>query len=260
MPNAKAARITNGVVGRTGKTAPMAPRARLKAPIASQTDRASPEAADCVTSVEDLLGMAGERLIADMIDSGFQNWLYARRLNWHCKYQFKSDHGRARLCRHSQGGQMRLTRFADYGLRILMRLASDPARAFSTGDIAQEFDLSRHHLAKVMQMLASHGYVKTRRGKGGGAVLARPAEEIRIGDVVRLLERGHALVECFAEDGGACGCMADCRLKYMFADAEERFFDRLNRHTLADCALPKPGTGTPPDAPGAAGPLPRRPA
>lgn len=134
---------------------------------------------------------------------------------------------------------MRLTSFTDYGLRILMRLASDPKRAFSTAEIAEEFGLSRHHLAKVMQALAAEGYVQTRRGQGGGAVLARPAVEIRIGDVVRLLERGHTLVECFAPDGGACACLPDCRLKGMLARAEASFIDDLNRNTLADCALPK---------------------
>lgn len=132
---------------------------------------------------------------------------------------------------------MRLTNFTDYGLRILMRLASDPDRAFSTADIAEEFDLSRHHLAKVMQALAAQGYVQTRRGQGGGAVLARPAGDIRIGDVVRALEQGHSLVECFTANG-TCTCAPICRLKGMLAGAEAAFLDDLNRHTLTDCALP----------------------
>jgi DNA-binding IscR family transcriptional regulator len=48
-----------------------------------------------------------------------------------------------------------------------------------------------------MQKLAQAGYVTTRRGGGGGAVLARPAHQIRLGDIVRLLEEGQPLVECF---------------------------------------------------------------
>ena len=46
---------------------------------------------------------------------------------------------------------MRLTSFTDYGLRMLMRMASAPERAFSTAELADEFGLSRNHLAKIMQ-------------------------------------------------------------------------------------------------------------
>ena len=49
---------------------------------------------------------------------------------------------------------MRLTSFTDFGLRMLMRMASAPDRAFSSAELAAEFDLSRHHLAKIMQRLS----------------------------------------------------------------------------------------------------------
>ena len=105
---------------------------------------------------------------------------------------------------------MRLTSFTDYGLRMLMRMASAPERAFSTADLADEYGLSRNHLAKIMQRLAQAGLVETRRGGGGGAALARPASEIRIGVVVRLLEDGQPLVECLSEHGGACTIDGRC--------------------------------------------------
>lgn len=134
---------------------------------------------------------------------------------------------------------MRLTTFTDYGLRMLMRLASDPDRAFSTADLADEFGLSRHHLAKIMQHLARAGLIETRRGGGGGAVLARPADRVRLGDVVALLEEGQPLVECFASDGGDCTIGGLCRLKARLRSAENRFLADLNRSTLADVALPR---------------------
>ncbi|WP_119165440.1 RrF2 family transcriptional regulator [Algihabitans albus] len=132
---------------------------------------------------------------------------------------------------------MRLTSFTDFGLRALMRIASEPSRAFSTAEIAEEFGISRHHLTKVMAALSSAGLVRTRRGTGGGAVLARRPEDIRIGEVLRFLERDQALVECFQSDGGACAITPNCRLRRMLAEAEEAFIGRLNRYTLADCAL-----------------------
>jgi Rrf2 family nitric oxide-sensitive transcriptional repressor len=132
---------------------------------------------------------------------------------------------------------MRLTSFTDYGLRMLMRMASAPERAFSTADLADEYGLSRNHLAKIMQRLAQAGLVETRRGGGGGAALARPASEIRIGVVVRLLEDGQPLVECLSEHGGACAIDGRCRLKARMRSAEAAFLADLDRATLADIAL-----------------------
>ncbi len=134
---------------------------------------------------------------------------------------------------------MRLTTFTDYGLRMLMRLASNPGRGFSTAELAEEFDLSRNHLAKIVQRLARAGLVETRRGGGGGATLARPADQIRLGDVIALLEEGQPLVECFAPDGGDCTIDGRCRLKARLPSAENAFMADLNRSTLADIALPK---------------------
>ncbi|WP_026380635.1 RrF2 family transcriptional regulator [Afifella pfennigii] len=136
---------------------------------------------------------------------------------------------------------MRLTSFTDYGLRALMRMASRPGAAFSTADLAAEFGLSRHHLAKIMQRLANGGIVATRRGGGGGAVLARPPGEIRLGEVVRLLEEGQALVECFAPGNSACTIAGCCRLKARLRTAEAAFFAELDRTTLADITLPASG-------------------
>ena len=133
---------------------------------------------------------------------------------------------------------MRLTTFTDYGLRMLMRLASEPGRAFSTADLAEEFGLSRNHLAKIMQHLARAGLVETRRGGGGGAVLARPADRIRLGNVIDLLEEGQPLVECFGTDGGDCSIEGQCRLKARLRSAERAFLADLDRSTLADIVLP----------------------
>ncbi|MEZ5812806.1 MAG: Rrf2 family transcriptional regulator [Rhizobiaceae bacterium] len=133
---------------------------------------------------------------------------------------------------------MRLTSFTDYGLRMLMRMASAPRQAFSTADLAEEFKLSRNHLTKIMQQLARGGIVETRRGGSGGAVLRRDPADIRLGDVVRLLEQGQALVECFRSGGSDCTIEGCCRLKARLRHAEAQFLNDLNQSTLADIALP----------------------
>ncbi|MFN3825443.1 MAG: Rrf2 family transcriptional regulator [Pseudorhodobacter sp.] len=133
---------------------------------------------------------------------------------------------------------MRLTSFTDYGLRMLMRMASAPDRAFSTAELADEFGLSRNHLTKIIQRLAQGGIVSTRRGGGGGATLARDPQKLSLGSVVRLLEEGQPLVKCFAANGGDCTITGCCRLKARLRNAEAAFLSDLDRSTLADVALP----------------------
>ena len=133
---------------------------------------------------------------------------------------------------------MRLTMFTDFALRALMRLAGEPGRSFSTGEIAAEFGISRNHLAKVVRDLADSGFITTQRGIGGGFALARPPQSITIGEVVRALESDEGLVECFRADGGACVLTPRCRLKGRLAAAREAFLRELDATTLAECAYP----------------------
>lgn len=143
------------------------------------------------------------------------------------KYQFKGE------------ATMRLTAFTDYGLRMLMLMAGDPQRPYSTADLAAELALSRNHLSKIMRRLSLAGVVETRRGGGGGAVLARPAEEIRLGEVIALLEDDQAIVECL---GAGRGCALDgrCGLKSRLRRAEAAFLREMDLSTLADIRLAPP--------------------
>jgi len=134
---------------------------------------------------------------------------------------------------------MRLTSFTDFGLRALMRLAGDPQRMFTTDEIAREFGISRNHLVKIVRELAAAGIVATHRGAGGGFRLARAAETLTLGEIVRILESGQVLVECFRSDGGACVMRPGCRLKGHLAAAREAFLGELDRTTLAECAYPQ---------------------
>lgn len=133
---------------------------------------------------------------------------------------------------------MRLTAFTDYALRALMRLAGEPARVFTTDEIAREFAISRNHLTKVVRQLAEGGFVATHRGARGGFRLARAADTITLGEIVRLLEARHAMVECFRSDGGGCVLTPHCRLKAKLSRAARAFIAELDRTTLAECAYP----------------------
>ncbi len=132
---------------------------------------------------------------------------------------------------------MELTSYTDYGLRALMLLAGHPDRVQSATELAHRLDISRHHLAKILLDLVAGGYLVSLRGPAGGVRLARPPEEIRVGEVVRYLERKQALVECFRPDHGCCNLLPSCRLKGALTRAKEAFLASLDRNTLAEMAL-----------------------
>lgn len=134
---------------------------------------------------------------------------------------------------------MRLTSFTDYGLRMLMRMASAPDQAFSTAALAEEFNLSRNHLSKIMQRLSQAGIVQTKRGVGGGAAMAIAPSELRLGQIVRLLEEGQPLVECLATGSNACTLDGRCNLKARLRAAETAFLAELDETSIADIALSK---------------------
>lgn len=130
-----------------------------------------------------------------------------------------------------------LTNYTDYGLRALMLLAIEPDRVQSTSALATRLDVSRHHLAKILMDLVAGGYLLSSRGPTGGVRLAKPPGQIRIGDVVRYLERDQAMVECFRADGGQCNLLPACRLRLTLSRAKDAFIETLNEKSLADMSL-----------------------
>jgi len=131
---------------------------------------------------------------------------------------------------------MRLSAFADYGLRAMTRLAGAPDRSFTTGELAAEFEISANHLTKVVRDLARAGYVRTQRGVGGGLRLSCDPHCVTLGEIVRFLERRRALVECLQYDGGTCTLTAHCLLRSKLVAAHDAFMRELDATTLAACA------------------------
>ena len=130
---------------------------------------------------------------------------------------------------------MKLTNFTDFGLRALILLADRKGEVLSAAAIADHFNVSRHHMAKVLQELAAAGYLVGIRGAQGGVRLAKDPRDIRIGDVVRCLDKDQALVDCFREGWNDCAFLPRCRLKGMLARAKEGFLRELDRFTISDC-------------------------
>lgn len=129
---------------------------------------------------------------------------------------------------------MQLTRFTDYSLRVLIYLGTHPEPLATVAAITAEYGISRNHLTRVVHQLGIKGYIETTRGKGGGFRLARHPGQIRIGDVVRDMETGFDLAECFRPGESACRLLPACALKPVLAGAGRAFLSSLDQYTLAD--------------------------
>ena len=134
---------------------------------------------------------------------------------------------------------MRLTTYTDYALRLLIYVATCGEKGATIAEVAESYNISRHHLVKVAHQLGVHGFLLTTRGKHGGLRLARPAQEIVIGDVVRRMEPDMAIVSCMAYEEEPCRIVSVCSLRNAIEDARSAFLDVLQNRTLADLVHPR---------------------
>src|SRR6185369_5084146 len=106
---------------------------------------------------------------------------------------------------------MRLSLQTDYALRTLMFLASRKQRA-TIADVAEFFQISAPHVAKVVNQLARLGFVRSIRGIGGGIELGRKAKDITVGEVVAAFEGNLHLLECVGTED-VCVIQSYCKLR-----------------------------------------------
>ncbi|MBE9516247.1 MAG: Rrf2 family transcriptional regulator [Proteobacteria bacterium] len=128
---------------------------------------------------------------------------------------------------------MHLTVHTDYALRVLAYLSLSGDKLVTINDIANYYGISKNHLVKVVHGLSQEGIIEAVRGRSGGVRLARPADEINIGELVRLTEPGYEMVDC-TPDTGACRVMTVCGLPAVLDKATRAFLAELDKHTLAD--------------------------
>jgi len=134
---------------------------------------------------------------------------------------------------------MRLTKFTDYSLRVLIYLAVNDDKHVSVGDIAAAYGISKNHLMKVILFLSAADIVVTTRGKGGGIKLKVSPQQINIGDLVSKSEADTLLLECFSPELSACRIEPACSLQDAFRKASMAFYAVLNDYTLADLTTNK---------------------
>lgn len=132
---------------------------------------------------------------------------------------------------------MRLTRFSDIGLRVLVYLERAEEQSLgrthpvTVAEIATQFDIPQNHLVKVVAELARIGWVKSTRGRNGGLRLAADPGTLTIGQVLRKLEGDeNDLADC---EGTNCALKTDCQLRGMLRAGMRAFYEAMDRYTLS---------------------------
>jgi len=135
-------------------------------------------------------------------------------------------------------GNMHITAQEEYGLRCLLRVAMHGAdEPMRTQDVAMAEGLSPEYAAKLMRTLKQGGFVASTRGSAGGYLLARPAREISVWEVLEAL--GGPLYEekfCDAHTGSQRDCMraTDCSIRALWRNVNGILKSALSVISMAD--------------------------
>jgi Rrf2 family protein len=124
---------------------------------------------------------------------------------------------------------------ADYALRVLVDVAKHQARskAVVTREIADRQRVPRVFLTKIVAQLASHGMLRTQRGKGGGVTLGKVPEQIVLLDVIEAFEGSLQFNQC-AHDTNCCTLSQGCNIRAFWRSAEVYLKDFFRQRTLND--------------------------
>ncbi|OXR49821.1 BadM/Rrf2 family transcriptional regulator [Pusillimonas sp. T2] len=127
---------------------------------------------------------------------------------------------------------MRLTRFSDIGLRVLMYLAQQAReQPVTVAEISSQFGVPHNHLVKVVGAMAKQGWIHATRGRHGGVRLAVSPGHLPIGSVLRTLEGDREAIDC---EGLACRLATQCFLRNALQEGLNAFYSAMDRYTLAD--------------------------
>ena len=135
---------------------------------------------------------------------------------------------------------MKISKRGEYALRALIDfgLAQEFGRPLlQVSELASKEELPVKFLEQILMQLKGAGYLESRRGKHGGYLLARPPENISIGQVIRLIDGPLAPIACVSQTAyERCTCPDEehCGLRMLMLDVRNAITNILDRYTLAD--------------------------
>lgn len=129
---------------------------------------------------------------------------------------------------------MKLSTRSRYGTRLILDMAQHLGNApIQLGEIARRQGISLKYLEQIIRPLKRARYIKSFRGSRGGHMLNKPPEQITVGEIVALLEGGSILTHC-SKNVEECERAPKCLTRYLWMEAADALFMRLNRITFAD--------------------------
>ncbi len=134
---------------------------------------------------------------------------------------------------------MRLSKRGEYGLRAMIELASceEEDGVMQIRELAERQQIPAKFLEQILLTLKNAGLLNSKMGVGGGYYLARPPQEITLGQIVRVLDGPLAPIRCVSQMAyEPCGCPDEetCGLRLVMLDVRNAIADILDHTTLAD--------------------------
>jgi Rrf2 family protein len=132
-----------------------------------------------------------------------------------------------------------LTKKGKYGLKAMVHLAGRlPGEATLVTEIATANEIPKKFLDTILGELRNAGFVNSKKGKGGGYTLARPAHEIRVGHIIRILDGPLAPIQCASQTSyrrcDDCQDENHCSVRLIMCEARRAIAMVLDNRTLAE--------------------------
>lgn len=130
---------------------------------------------------------------------------------------------------------MKISTKGRYALRMIFDLAKHQNESFvSLKDIAERQNISKKYLEQIVPMLNSSGILRTTRGNKGGYMLAKPACDLTVGDVLRATEGTLAPVSCLEYEPNDCPRVNECATLFIWQGLYKTVVDYLDGITIQD--------------------------
>ncbi len=131
---------------------------------------------------------------------------------------------------------MRLTTKSRYGTRLILDLAINAQNGpVPLGDVSKRQNISLKYLEHLIRKLKKAGLIKSQRGPYGGHMLKKLPVDITVGDIVRTLEKTTVITDCAETEDrlcGVCNRAGDCLSRWVWIEASEAMFKRLDEITI----------------------------
>jgi Rrf2 family protein len=131
---------------------------------------------------------------------------------------------------------MRLSTKGEYASRAMLELSRRYREgAIHSREISKAQEIPPHFLQQILLLLKRAGYLKSRKGRMGGYVLAKPPDEINVAEVIRVMDGPLAPIDCVSVMAHeACPMEGTCGLRWLWKDVRDAVAEILEKTTFAD--------------------------